>query len=260
MNIISSRQHPLCKRVRELHSSKGRRKRKSYLIEGGNGVGAAIQARAPIEQILVAPDRIGQEWQELASAVSVPIQWVEDDLLAYLSEAQSAPDVMAIAPLPNTHSDWELNGMLLVLDGIGDPGNAGTLLRAADASGAQAVIFTRGSVDAFSPKVIRAAAGSSFHLPRWDLDGLEAHEIVQVLAERNIPIITAQAHNGTDAFDFAWPTRCALVLGHETRGISKEFEAAARTQVTLPLYGRAESLNVAMAGTLLLYAWRQNQS
>ena len=165
---------------------------------------------------------------------------------------------LPICQRPN--SDWELTGLLLILDGIGDPGNAGTLLRAGDASGAQAVVCTHGSVDCFAPKTIRAAAGSSFHLPHWDLDGLDAGAMVQVLAAREIPIVTAQAHDGEAAFEFAWPRRCALVLGHETHGISEEFARAARAQVTLPLYGRAESLNVAMAGTLLMYAWRQNQS
>ena len=260
MQIISSRQHPLCKMVRELHSSKGRRKHKAYLIEGGKSVGAALQARVTLREILVAPDRIGLEWQQLAESVDVPVRWIEDDLLPYLSEAQSAPDVLALADLPKPQDDWELNGMLLILDGIGDPGNAGTLLRAADASGAQAVVCTHGNVDCFAPKTVRAAVGSSFHLPHWNLNGLSAGEMVQVLAARNIPIITAQAHNGENAFDFGWPTRCALVLGHETHGISEEFAISARAQVTLPLYGRAESLNVAMAGTLLLYAWRQNQA
>lgn len=258
MQIISSRQHPLCKRVRALHSSKGRKAQREFLIEGGNGVAAALQARAKLSCILATPDRLGQQWSELATASGIETIWIEDELKAYLSEAQSAPDILAIAPIPTPQTDWESNGLLLILDGIADPGNAGTLLRAADAAGADAVICTAGSVDYFAPKVVRSSAGSIFHFPHLDLSGKDAQTIVQVLAAHHIPIITAQAHKGRDCYQMPWPRRCALVLGHETRGISEEFELAASQHATIPLFGRAESLNVAMAGTLLMFAWRQN--
>jgi TrmH family RNA methyltransferase len=144
--------------------------------------------------------------------------------------------------------------LLLVLDGIGDPGNVGTLIRSADAAGAGRIALTPNSVDAFGPKVVRASAGSLFHLPPPLLDRAEG--LARVLQQQEIPLIVAVAHGGQSCFEYSWPTRCALVLGHETRGISPVLEDAATARVTIPIYGRAESLNVAAAGAVLLYAWR----
>ncbi len=84
----------------------------------------------------------------------------------------------------------------------------------------------------------------------------EAEELADALSRAEVPLIVAAAHDGEDCFALRWPRRCALVLGHETRGVSPQLEACATARVTIPIYGRAESLNVAAAGAVLLYAWR----
>ena len=161
--------------------------------------------------------------------------------------------MIALAKLPAT-SSTRCDGLTLVLDGVGDPGNAGTLIRTADAVGANQVVLTENSADAWSPKVVRSSAGSVFHLPPIEL---ETDELIEKLRDENVPIIAAVAHKGISCFEYSWPPKCALVLGHETRGISPELENAASARVTIPVFGRAESLNVAVAGAVLMYAWRQ---
>jgi len=251
--VITSRRHPLCKLVRSLHSTKGRKQHGLFVVEGGNGVASALQARWPLQRLLIPNNEVGAEWKVLAQAANVETQMVDDEILESLSEAQTSPDVIAVAKMPAPRA-LRLDGLTLILDELGDPGNVGTLIRSADAVGASEIVLTSGSADAWSPKVVRSAAGSVFHLPPQSSTGIE---LVQLLKSQKVPIVAAVAHEGEDCFRFRWPSRCALVLGHETRGISEELEAAATARVTIPMFGKAESLNVASAGAVLLYAWRQ---
>lgn len=251
-NVITSRQHPLCKTVRALHQSKGRRQNNLFVVEGGNGVAAALQARWPLQRLLVPNNEIGDDWKTLAQASGIETQIVDEEVLVYLSEAQTSPDVIALAKLPEKREP-KLGGLSIVLDEIGDPGNVGTLIRSADAVGASEV-FSTGGADAWSPKVVRSSAGSVFHLPPISST---RSELIATLKAENVTLIAAVAHEGEDCFRFRWPSSCALVLGHETRGISAELENAAAFRVTIPVFGKAESLNVASAGAVLLYAWRQ---
>ena len=250
---IASRQHPLCKLVRSLHSSKGRKKEKLFVVEGGNGVSAALGARWMLQRLIVSNDEIGDQWRALAARQNIEVATVSPEILEYLSDAQTAPDVIALAKLPTT-SSTRCEGLTLIMDGIGDPGNVGTLIRTADAVGAGSVICTQNSADAWSPKIVRSSAGSVFHLPPAQL---ETDELIANLQREEVPIVAAVAHDGISCFEYSWPQKCALVLGHETRGISTEWENAASARVTIPMFGRAESLNVANAGAILMYAWRQ---
>jgi TrmH family RNA methyltransferase len=274
-SVVKSRQHPLCKLVRALHTSKGRKQHALFVAEGGNAVAAALRARWPLREVLVPPDDLGREWQQLASDAGVATRFVDSDLFEYLSEAQTAPEVIALAQLPgietrdasalhealtgqnpssqNAAMPLPNDDLTLLLDGIADPGNVGTLLRSADAAGAARVALSAHSADAFGPKAVRASAGSVFQLPVF---ADEADALSDALQRAKVPLIVAVAHGGEDCFAMRWPRGCALVLGHETRGVSPELEAAATARVTIPIYGRAESLNVAAAGAVLLYAWR----
>lgn len=253
--IISSRRHPLIQLARALHGVKGRRENGLFLIEGRGAVAAALDSDFPLREILATPEE--SQWSERALDKGLPVRRVTAEILAYAGEAQTAPAIVAFGELPSPVRDLVFPDSTLVLDGISDPGNAGTLWRAADAAGVKAVVSV-GGADPFSPKVVRSAAGSLFHLPPLQIENSDAATLVKMLGAQEISIVAAQAHGGQSCFDFAWPARFALVLGHETRGISPAFEAAG-AGVSIPIFGRAESLNVAMAGTILMYAWAQSK-
>lgn len=255
---ITSRQHPLVKQMRSLHSSRGRWASNLFLVEGRNAVGAALENGWPLLELLCTAEFSGLA--QIASSRGVAVKVAQPELLAHASEAQSSVGIIALAQLPTvTPFPKDIGELVLVIDGVSDPGNLGTLLRAADAVGADAVIVTRGSADVWSPKVVRSAAGSLFQLPILTLEDQSPKALVRVLQEDNIPLVVAQAHGGTNCYEMEWPRRCCLVLGHETRGISRDFDQVALHRTTIPIFGNAESLNAAMAGTLLMYAWRQNQ-
>ncbi len=252
--IITSRQHPLCKLVRALNQPRERRRRGLFVAPGGNAVTAALAARWPLERLVVSPEDAENGWSQIAQNADVPLALADEAILEYIGDVPSAPDVLAIARMPQEPSELPANGLILVLDGIGDPGNVGTLIRSADAAGAAAVLTSQNSADAFGLKAVRASAGSVFHLPPLTLEDHAPESLAAKLQSENIPIIIAVAREGQSCFDYRWPARCALVLGHETRGVAPIWEEVAAARVTIPMMGRAESLNVAAAGAVLLYA------
>ena len=252
--MITSRQHPLIKLVRSLHSPKSRQESGCFVVEGRNGCEAALAAGWPLREILA---EVGDEvWHERARQAGIPVFEADAEILAYASDSTSSPGVLAVAELPPVKPLEFKSGATLVIDGVGDPGNVGTLIRAADAAGCAGVIVTTGSAGPWAPKVVRAAAGSLF---RMVPQRAEAALVAQVLQERKIPVVIAAAHDGQNAFTMARPSDCAIIVGHETRGVSAELQSAATFNITIPVFGGAESLNAAMAGTVLLYAWRAGQ-
>jgi TrmH family RNA methyltransferase len=247
--------------VRELASRRRRSEHGLFVVAGGNAVCAALLAGWPIDRVLVAPDDGASEWGDLARDADVPIVLVDQEILAYLSDLPSAPEVLAFARLPTADAAaLPSEGLTVVLDDIGDPGNVGTVIRTADAVSAAAVLTTESSADAFGPKAVRASAGSLFHVPPLALPDRSPPALVEALARAALPIVVAVAHEGESCFEYRWPSRCALVLGHETRGVAGEWQEAATARVTIPIMGRAESLNVAAAGAVLLYAWRMHHA
>lgn len=250
---LSSRQNQLCKQIRSLHHSKGRREHHLFLAEGKNAVEAALQSRWPITRVLCAPNEVAC-WG--SQTPDTPVQPVEFAILEYLSQTQTNPGVLALCELPQANDDFNFEDCLLVLDGVSDPGNIGTCLRSVDATGAGGVLCAANSADPFSPKAVRSSAGSLFHAPPIVLRENSPEAIAATLKALNTPIIIADGSADVSCFDYAWPQHCALVLGHETRGVSSAFKDAATIRLKVPIVGHAESLNVAMAGTVLLYAWR----
>jgi TrmH family RNA methyltransferase len=252
---ITSRQNPLCKLVRSLHTTKGRRENGLFLAEGRNAVEAALAAGWPIRKLMCPPEDV-LLWAARGGGETV--QPVTEPILSYLCDAQTSAGVLALCAQPQPHSFPNDQAMTLVLDGIGDPGNIGTLIRAADAAGCGGVLCTSSSCDPFGPKAVRASAGSIFHVPLVIMEDHSPRAVAEALRRNGTPIITTAASAPQSCFEFDWPPHCALVLGHETRGVSKVFEEAATAVVSIPIFGKAESLNVAMAGTVLAYAWKQS--
>ena len=144
--------------------------------------------------------------------------------------------------------------LVAVLAEAQDPGNAGTIIRTADAAGADAVVLVRGSVDATNPKVVRSTAGSLFHLPVLTGAGLE--EVLKALDGAGLAVLAADGSGPVNLFDadelLARP--CAWLFGNEARGLAPEALERAEAVVSVPVLGAAESLNVAAAAAVCLYA------
>ena len=180
-------------------------------------------------------------------------------VLAAASQVETSQGIVAVAALPPAAPEAVLGhpGLLLVIaDGIQDPGNLGTIVRIADAAAGTAVAVTGGGADPHHPKTVRATMGSLFHLPVFEMD---TATLVAALGERAVRVIVADQRGVIEysAADYRPPV--ALVFGSEAHGPDSRWTAAAAATVRIPIYGRAESLNVAVAAGLLLYEARREQ-
>lgn len=181
-----------------------------------------------------------------------PVEHVSDADLATLAETESTQGVLVAAEMPRRELDELRVGardVVLLLDAIQDPGNAGTLIRSADALGCAGALALPGTVDLWNPKVVRSAAGSLFRLPVIEIE----HDALASWLERNGASVLAGDMGGTpvDQVDVQGPV--VLAVGNEGAGLSDVVARMAEQLVAIPIRGRAESLNVAVAAGILLY-------
>ncbi|PYI50865.1 TrmH family RNA methyltransferase [Paenibacillus flagellatus] len=255
---IRSVNNPRVKGWSQLLDKKGRDKRGAYIIEGVHLVQEALRHGAAVETILYSelrglPDEIGPAAMEGAECIPV-----SEQVLAKVSDTQTPQAVVAIVEKARLSAESLLerrDGLVVVVDGVQDPGNLGTIVRSADAVGATGVVLGRGTVDLYNPKTVRSTMGSLFHVPVAEAD------LLPLLAEakrRGVKLFNAslQASRTCYEADFTGPTW--IVLGNEGKGVSPEVAAQVDEHVIIPMKGSAESLNVAMAATVLLFeAMRQ---
>jgi RNA methyltransferase, TrmH family len=242
-----------------LHEAAGRRESGRLLVEGPTLLLEALAARLVPDLVALdeRPPPAAAEAAQRARAAGATLVSLTTRAAARLSDREHAPGLLAAVPQPRRW-DGELPragpALLVALCGLQDPGNVGTLLRSARAFGAAAVLFTAGTADAFGPKVVRSSAGAALWLPtaEAELAGLPA------LARRHGLQLAAAAppRPGTPRAAWSPPARCLLLLGHETRGVPELPDAA---PAHVPHEPQVESLNVAMAGSILLADWYRAQ-
>ncbi len=257
--LITSRQNPRIVAARRLAERKHRRQQGRFLVEGVKLLELALRAGARPQTVFVcyqelAPDVAGLlEQFHAAGAELIP---VSPSVMEALAEREAAEGLVVTFDLfQATLDDLRLNGndLVLVLDRLQDPGNLGTLIRTADAAGAAGVVLLEPCVDPFDPKVVRGSMGSLFHVPIVHSD--DAAGLFSQLRGRGLRIIAADAHRGVDWGEGLWQGGVALALGNEARGLSPDVVPHIDAWARLPIPGRAESLNVAVAGGVLMYAW-----
>lgn len=245
------------RRAAALARKKDRLAEGRFLVEGPQAVRELLAHRADAAEVVYATTG-NESWQlevdRLASEAGVPIERATEAVLGAIAETVQPQGVIAVARIERVPLAEALAGARLVaiLHEIRDPGNAGTVLRAADAAGADAVVFSGASIDPWHPKVVRSTTGSLFHLPVAIAPALGD----AVVAAREAGLTTFAADvRGADLLgsreELARPV--AWVFGNEARGLTEEDRALADRTLRLPIYGRAESLNLATAASVLLY-------
>jgi len=230
-----------------------------FVCEGPRVIAAALDHGVELLECYVGVDATDEmrAVAERAAAAGVRLRGLDTYASARVGDTVNPQPVFAIAAMHRAGVD-ALDGLdlALVATRLGDPGNAGTLMRSAAAAGAQVIVLGKGSVDAYNPKVVRASAGACFAVRI--VEGRPAVEMLAALGARGVACLGASASGGVapESFDLRAPT--AFVLGHETRGIEPGLTLDG--VVTIPM-GAGESLNVAMAGTALLFeAARQRRA
>lgn len=235
----------------------------AFVIDGPVLVGEARSAGVRLQEAFVADD-VDPTLAARLVADGVRVHEVTADVLARAVDAVTPQGVAAIAERPEVSLTEALTAaaagpLALVLVDVADPGNAGTLLRAAEAAGASAVLFCGHSVDPCNPKCVRASAGGLFHLPV--AQGGDAVTVLERLGDGGVTTAATVVRGGTayDAADLTGPL--ALVVGSEAHGLPGDLVQRVDLPLSIPMAGRAESLNVAMAGSILCFeALRQRRA
>ena len=248
MESITSRQNPLAVHIRKLGAEgKYRRSQKQYLCEGEKLVGEALRWSAGVETLVYArgktpPEDLPQEIR----LVEVP-----EGLFESLSTVETPQGVLAVCRRPETALPEAMApGGYLVLDGLQDPGNVGTIWRTADALGAAGVVLLPRCADPFSPKTVRSTMGACFRLPVWETD---LEHLCPRLEAAEIPLYATALREDTADVRELPLERAAVVIGSEGRGISQEALARCEKTIRIPMRERCESLNAAAAATVVLW-------
>ncbi len=248
--MITSASNPKIKLVRALQSKRAERKaEQAFVVEGVRLAEEAVRAQVPARLVLHT-DRLdgrGRAALNQLAKLGAAIETVSPEVMAAASENQTPPGLLAVLALPSSTVPIPLN-WALVLDRLADPGNLGTVLRTASAAGVQAVFLAPGTVDAYNPKVVRAAVGAHFHVPMveagWD-------ELATALA--GLTLWRAEAHAGTAYDRLNWRQPTGLIIGSEVAGPGDAAHRLAPNAVHIPMSGKAESLNAAVAAAVLLF-------
>lgn len=262
MEKIESMSNAKIKHAASLHLKKNREKTGEFVAEGIRLAEMAAQSAwscvfALVTEEAASKDRVKKILETLEGKGS-PVYLVTDKLYKKAAATEESQGLLLVMQRERA----KLEGVnveapfIAVLDGVQDPGNAGTILRTADAVGADAVVALQGSVDLFSDKTVRSAMGSHFHLPV--IDGIKREDFLKYAEENKIRcFVTALDEKAQPHFNADYKGACAIVFGNEGNGASKELLDSAE-HVYIPMRGQAESLNVASAAAVVLYeAFRQ---
>ncbi|HEX2235733.1 MAG TPA: RNA methyltransferase [Actinomycetota bacterium] len=238
--------------ARKLLRRAGRLEAGAFLVEGPRAIGDALRAGAGVRSVFVAADGGPRDVEVAAAAAGVAVTRVPRRVLAALCDTVTPQGAVAVvdAPPAGLPALPPSGSLFVVLADVRDPGNAGTLVRSAAAARADAVVFARGSVDPLHPKAVRASAGSLLALPLVREVSLE--ETLGALRARGVALVGADAAGApADETDLVRPL--ALVLGNEAWGLPGPVRARTDELVSVPMPGGVESLNVGIAGAILLF-------
>ena len=265
--MATSNRSPRVRAARALGKRALRERARQFLAEGPQAVREALRYRSEhaehsglSELFVTAPARSRHaDLVDMAAAAGVPVHEVSGEVMADLAQTVAPQGLLAVCPFIDVPLDILTSAeprLVVVLANVRDPGNAGTVLRTADAAGASGVIFAAASVDPYNSKCVRSSAGSLFHLPL--VTGIPVSDAVSALRGAGLAVLAADgsAKVGLDRLEadgrLSEPT--AWLFGNEAWGLPCDLVALADEAVAVPIYGQAESLNLAAAAAVCLYA------
>lgn len=246
------------KKIAQLRTKKGRKSQKRFLIEGVRLCEEAVKSAWEIQSLLYTGD--AQENPRVKTILrnaekrEIELFQMKIDVLNRLSDTVTSQGIVGIAKMSDFTPDQLLQKrpeFILALDSIKDPGNMGTLIRTADAFGVDGVILSKDCVDLFNPKVVRSTMGSIFHLPI--LREIDLRNFLSDLKKKNFKIVLTELEKGETLNGLDRMQKICLVVGSEPEGVSQNLIRIADHLVKIPIQGKAESLNVAVACGILLH-------
>ena len=250
--MLTSIHNPKVAAAIRLRKRAFREEHRRFLVEGAQGVGEALGEDGRLETLFTIDDL--DPLAIRAAQTGVEVQVVSDEVMAKLTSTVTPQGLVGVAPFIDVEErSLPAEGCLVVLHEVRDPGNAGTVLRSADAAGASGVAFTASSVDVYNPKTVRSSAGSIFHVPI--VRGVPTATVISGARERGARILAMDAGGDRDLYDADLTGPVAFVFGNEARGLPREVIDMSDESIRVPHRGKVESLNLAAAATVCLFEW-----
>lgn len=248
MEHVTARSNPLMAHIRKLIADKSYRRSSGEMVcEGPKLLEEALKNRAQLTTLVQTEDA------DLPSNLPAGIRRVvvPYELLSYISDTKTPQKLLFLCRIPALLPPETLpKGSYLVLEGMQDPGNVGTIWRTADAFGAEGLLLLPGCADPFSPKTIRAGMGASFRLPVWELT---LAQLETLLRASELPLYATALRDDAERLGAVSLRDAAVVIGSEGRGISKEALSLCDRALKIPMRERCESLNAAVAASVILW-------
>lgn len=259
MEILYSKDNSTIIDIKKLKEKKHRTAENKFLVEGFRFVIEALESDFLVPLVFISEGQIAKcekfnIYDKIQSCTEVV--YVKDSLFNTLVATDTPQGIGAIVINKHHKVEKESVGLYLLVDGVQDPGNLGTIIRTADAAGALGVILLKGTVDPYNEKTLRSTMGSIFHIPIIMCDQLD---IINSLIDSGFKLVVSSLEAENNFFQERLSGKIIMTVGNEGYGVSKEIQLMADIRVKIPMPGKAESLNVAIASSIMIYEYiRQN--
>ena len=256
MQLITSKDNEIIKNIKKLKDKKYRNEQKEYIIEGIKLIEEAIEENAKIKMIIVCEGCVEEgsiEQKLLYQIAKYNCIYVSEKIFASITDVKTPQGMLAVIEMENSEEKIKYDeDIIFVLDGIQDPGNLGTILRTIDSVGLTQVIVSKDTVDAYNPKVVRSTMGAIFRVRV-----IESQDLVRTM--RNIKkhkyeIIATSLDTNNSIYDIDY-NKNVIVIGNEANGVSKAILEIADEKTKIPMLGKTESLNAAVATSVIAYEY-----
>lgn len=258
MKELTSVNNPIVKEAADLKQKKHRAERNAFLVEGLRSVEEAVNYGIVRQLFVLATAKTPDEARRQAivgqaAAAGAELYSVSEQVMKKISDTETPQALTAVVCKQTASLDdmAALGGTILVLDRIGDPGNLGTMIRTADAAGVSGVVLLAGCTDVFAPKAVRSTMGSLLHIPV--VEGVSEDDFISWANGSDYQLLATCLEDAGSLYQTDLQGRVAVIIGSEAAGVSESLLVAAAKKVFIPMEGRAESLNAAVAAGVVLF-------
>lgn len=256
MQKITSKDNEFIKHIKKLKDKKYRDMANEYLIEGIKLVEEAIQEKAPIKQIILCDDceKNAAISKDLMYAIAKhECVYVTENILKYLSEVQSPQGILAV--IEKNNNDMQIDytqDVIVALDDVQDPGNLGTILRTVNSVGLTQILLSKGTADAFNPKVVRSTMGAIFRVKIIECEDLK--QTLKEIKKHKFKIVVSSLQTENTIYDIKYQKK-VIVIGNEANGVEPTIRQMSDEAIKIPMLGKTESLNASVATGIILYEY-----
>lgn len=260
MQIITSKDNDIIKSVRKLKEKKYRDQNSEYIVEGIKMIKEAILEEAVIKLIIVCEDNVNSgaiDKKLLYEIAKYECIYVNKKIFSLITDVQNPQGILAVIEKQNSEENIDYKqDVIVVLDGIQDPGNLGTILRTIDSVGLNQVIVSKETADAYNPKVVRSTMGAIFRVNIIESDNLL--ETLKNLKKHKYKVMATSLETQNSIYDVDYSKK-VIVIGNEANGVSEEILDYSDEKIKIPMLGKTESLNASVATAVILYEYVRNK-